>query len=86
MPERYTVRFAGPLTSITESHTGPWPRWEMARAAAVEELEDHVRECFKTLDCLRRAGNFFEYEVLVEELAAAEEGEVAQVEGGDTLN
>ncbi len=53
----YHVRFHGPLTAITSSDQGPWPRWEMARAAAIEHLELHVRECQRTLTRLRRAGN-----------------------------
>src|SRR4051794_7911083 len=78
MPERYTVHFNGPNTSITEHPDGPWPRWEMAKAACcIEHLEDQVRECLETVMCLRRAGSFTEYRVLVEEMGAGEAGESA---------
>lgn len=70
MPNRYYIAFDGPRTSITEDLDGPWPRWEAARAAAVEHLRDHVTECEKTLMCLRRAGSFGEYEILMEEVGA----------------
>ena len=40
MLERYTVHYLGPRTTITSTADGPWPRWEMARAAAIEHLED----------------------------------------------
>ena len=69
MSQRYTVHFLGPLTSITEHPDGPWPRWEMARAACVEYLELQVRECERTLGVLRRAASFGEYDVLVEGMA-----------------
>jgi hypothetical protein len=39
MTDRYTAHFHGPLTSVTEHPQGPWARWEMARAAAIEHLE-----------------------------------------------
>lgn len=70
MCPRYTIHFDGPLTSITEHPAGPWPRWQMARAAAIEHLEQQVRECSQTLMCIRRAGCFFEYELLREEREA----------------
>lgn len=38
-------------------------------------------ECERTLEVLGRAGNFFEYEVLVAEMAGSDEGEVAQAVG-----
>jgi hypothetical protein len=83
MPQdRYDVRFAGPDTTITSVPDGPWCRWEMARAAAIEHLREHVRECERTLMCLRRAGSFGEYLWLREEIAGSE----AQVVEGSTLN
>lgn len=82
MPDRYSIVFDGPLTFITEHPDGPWPRWEMARLAAIVHLEEQVRECLRTLQVLGRAGNFFEYELLVGEMRAED---VAQVVEGGTL-
>lgn len=75
MTTRYTVHFQGPDTSITSAPDGPWPRWSMARAAAVEHLEGQVRECKRAVLCLKRAGNFAEYLWLVEEMASGVEDE-----------
>lgn len=49
MTERYTVHFNSHRTSITSHPDGPWPRWDMARLAAIEHLESHVRGCLRTL-------------------------------------
>ena len=81
MTTSYTAHFQGPNTEITEHPNGEWPRWHMARAAAIEHLRDHVRECEKTLGCVRRAGSFGEYRWLVGEMGA----EAAQVYSADTL-
>jgi hypothetical protein len=70
VPDCYHVRFDGPLTAITESPDGPWPRWEMARAAAIQHIEETLAECQATLGVLRRAANFHEYRWLVEEREA----------------
>lgn len=84
-PDRYTVHYLGPGTTITEDLNGPWPRWESARAACIEHLDRQVAKCEKTLMCLRRSGSFFEYQMLVEEMAEMEAGDVAQVAEGGTL-
>ncbi len=69
--DRYHVRFDGPSTRITEDPNGPWPRFEMARWAAIEHIEEMIAECERTLLCLRQAASFWEYMVLVEEKEAA---------------
>jgi len=68
MTPSYHVNYQGPCTTITHSPDGPWPRWDMARAAAIEHLRDHVAECELTLMCIRRAGSFGEYVLLREEM------------------
>ena len=82
MATRYNVRFAGPFTSITSTPDGPWPRWAMARAVAVEYLREHVAACQATLLCLRRAGSFAEYHYLMEaEVELSVVGEAGVVTG-----
>src|SRR4051812_29410912 len=85
MPEKYHVKYDGPRTLIIETPSGEWARWDMARLAAVEHIESHVRECCKTLGCLRRAANFFEHMSLVEEAAREEADELAQVQADGEL-
>lgn len=84
MLDRYYVHFAGPATSITEDPTGPWPRWEMARRAAIEHIEELVAECEETLWVLRRAANFFEY-MSLKETPGSDADESAQVSVGGKL-
>lgn len=85
MTTRYHVHLDGPNTRITENPAGPWPRWEMARAAAIEHIEELAAECEETLLCLQRAGNFWEFELLKGEMAGSKADELDQVQPGDTL-
>jgi hypothetical protein len=64
MTARYHVSLDGPRTAITESPDGECPRWHMARAAAIEHLEEHIAACEEALWVLRHGGSFWEYETL----------------------
>lgn len=61
MLEKYHVEYDGPRTRIIETPAGEWPRWNQARHAAIEAVEEILAEAQATLDVLRRSGNYFEY-------------------------
>ena len=76
----YHVEYAGPGTTITETPDGEWPRWEMARAAAIHHLEERIAECQATPLCqatllsLRLAASVQEYRWLMKKREAREAG------------
>ncbi len=54
----------------------------MARAAAIQHIEEMVAEAEETLWVLRHSGSFWEYEILLAETKGREK---AQVQAGGTL-
>lgn len=63
MAERYKVFYEGSKTRIMQTPAGEWPRWNMARVAAIEHVEEVLAEAQDALDTLRRSGNTFEYQL-----------------------
>jgi hypothetical protein len=61
MPTRYHVEYDGPRTAIIETPDGEWPRFDMARMASVEHVEEVLADAQAALAVLRRSGNYHEY-------------------------
>lgn len=61
MRERYAVFYDGPRTVITECPDGEHLRWQHARAAAIEHIEEMVAGAEEALWVLGRSASFSEY-------------------------
>ena len=70
MRTNYHIVYDGPRTRIIQTPNGEWTRWNMARVAAIEHVEDVLADAQAILDVLRRSGSYEEY-LLRQEAAAA---------------
>jgi len=88
MTLNYHIQTNGPRTTITACPDCEWPRWAMAKAAAIAHMRRHLRRCREAIRVLRRAASYQEYIWLREETSATKgrnTDEKSQVPVGDTL-